>query len=190
MIENLVARFLKFQLKIGTIKEDDINVYQYGYTLAFEVMLNLICSLSLGIMLGIIKEVIFFLCIFIPLRSFSGGYHADKAWKCIILSNLIVVGTVVVSKILFFNRKLNIVMIVNVLVIALLSPNDSSNRKLDFREKVMYKYLTLVVLIIELIIEIVLIFVRNRIYYNIVLISHIIQAVTLIFASKNIEKKI
>ena len=67
MIEKLVTRFVDFQAGIGTIKEDDVNVYQYGYTLMVEVILNMALSLMLGVLLGQIKKVIFFLCMFIPL---------------------------------------------------------------------------------------------------------------------------
>ena len=35
------------------------------------------------------KEVIFFLGMYIPLRSFCGGWHADKIWKCTVISNVI-----------------------------------------------------------------------------------------------------
>ena len=72
MIEKLVELIIMIQLRMGTLKKDDIKVYQYGHTLMIEVFLNVVVSLTVSIMLGKVKEYIVFLCAFIPLRSFCG----------------------------------------------------------------------------------------------------------------------
>jgi len=56
MIEKLVTTFVKFQSDIGAIHDDDVNVYQYGYTLMIEVILNMTLSLIVGALLGRIKD--------------------------------------------------------------------------------------------------------------------------------------
>ena len=40
MIEKLVTSIIKMQLRIGTIQKDDMKIYQYGYTLLIEVLIN------------------------------------------------------------------------------------------------------------------------------------------------------
>ena len=86
-------------MSLGTIQESDRNVYEYGYQLMIEAFINVVISLLLGAVLGCFKEVVFFLIVFMPLRSFCGGYHAAKTWQCTVLSNLVVLLVIVVSKV-------------------------------------------------------------------------------------------
>lgn len=50
---------------------------------------NIIIALAIGIVFSRTKELIFFLSMYIPLRSFCGGWHANKIWKCTVISNAI-----------------------------------------------------------------------------------------------------
>ena len=98
MIARLAGKFVSFQISAGIIKEGDYNIYQYGYTMLVEIALNLVVSVCLGIWLRQIKSIIFFFFIFLPLRSYCGGYHANKAWKCVLLSNAVAFGVVEAAK--------------------------------------------------------------------------------------------
>ena len=92
MIARLARVFVEFQVSIGLIKEEDANIYQYGYTVMVEMALSIVISICLGVWLGQVRDILFFLCMFLPLRSYCGGYHADKAWKCMLLSNAAAIG--------------------------------------------------------------------------------------------------
>ena len=81
MIKALVNGIVELQLQLQILHENEIEIYYYGYTLFFELLINIAISLIIGILMGNIAELIFFLCTFIPLRSFCGGYHADERWK-------------------------------------------------------------------------------------------------------------
>lgn len=179
MIDRWAEAFAEFQLKHGNIQQEDISVYRYGYTLMLEVIVNVGISIFLGIIFKSLKEVIFFLCMFIPLRSFSGGYHADKAWKCFILSNLAVAGVAVTSKLMILNAPLrlaeNIIITIAALVIGALSPVDSQNRKLNISERKKYKHCTCIVIAAELLLEIVFYSMKMAVYYHIILMVYIIQ---------------
>ena len=72
-----------------TMTDEDEKIYRYGYILLCEVILNVVIALAIGIGFSKIKEVMFFLGMYIPLRSFCGGWHADKIWKCTLISNAI-----------------------------------------------------------------------------------------------------
>ena len=181
MIEKLVTRFVDFQAGIGTIKEDDVNVYQYGYTLMVEVILNMALSLILGVLLGQIKKVIFFLCMFIPLRSFCGGYHANKIWKCVILSNFIIIVPIfAVEKLILYKTPQCLLMMLCGIVITLFAPSESFGKKLSMHEKKVYKFGALIFFFVESIIGFILLCTGKVEYYYIVLISHVIQALSLL----------
>lgn len=186
MIEKIATVFIEIQYQKGIIQKDDINIYRYGYILMMEVFLNICFTFLIGVLLGSICEAFFFLCIFAPLRSFCGGYHADKIWKCSILSNCVVAFVITMSK-LMVHYKISqlaqiIVMILVVVSIVLLAPVETQNRKLNLKEKRILKRFVILILIIELLIEIVLMHKGKTVYNYIVMLSHVVQFSSIIMA--------
>lgn len=184
MIEKLSKAIVNYQSEVGTIQKEDINVYQYGYTLMAEVILNVSISVLLGFALDQIKEVIFFLCMFIPLRSFAGGYHAKKAWQCVVLSNLSIVMTLGLSDwVIQYNISVFIYLIgefVLGVIIVYLSPVESENKKLDLLEKKLYKKYTTGIFLIELLVGIGLLIADKYMMCNVLFVVHIIQVISLL----------
>lgn len=190
MIEKWVTMLIEFQRRIGIIQDDDFNVYRYGYTLMIEVILCMTFSFVLGVLIGQMREVVFFLCIFIPLRSFCGGYHANKAWKCIVLSSFVIIGTVIISKVLacieisIFMRSVCIIILA--LFVILSAPVGDDNKEIDPREKKALRGCSIITVTIELGVVALLIYKGMVIYYNIVLFSFVVQLVSMIFCRLNI----
>ena len=89
MIQMIVNVLVNKQSQHYTMTDEDEKIYRYGYILLCEVILNVVIALAIGIGFSKIKEVMFFLGMYIPLRSFCGGWHADKIWKCTLISNAI-----------------------------------------------------------------------------------------------------
>lgn len=85
-IHNVVTN----NIRKGKIAESDSEIYEYGYTLMIEKIIIFAISVVIALFLDAIWEV-FALCItFIPLRVYSGGYHAKSRWRCIVMSGLFV----------------------------------------------------------------------------------------------------
>ena len=89
MIQKIVDVLVNKQSKNQVMTDEDEKIYRYGYVLLCEVFLNIIIALAIGIVFSRTKELIFFLSMYIPLRSFCGGWHANKIWKCTVISNAI-----------------------------------------------------------------------------------------------------
>lgn len=89
MIQKLVDAFINIQGENEAMTDTDKKIYRYGYILLFEVLLNLMIALGIGIFFSKMQAVLFFLGVYIPLRSFCGEWHADEIWKCTIISNVI-----------------------------------------------------------------------------------------------------
>lgn len=109
-------------------------------TLMIELILNVFLSVLFGLILRQIKEFIFFFGVFIPLRIFCGGYHANTTWKCVVLSNLVVVSVVLGARwMLAYELSLAIkilFVIISSSVIIKLSPIENYNRRLNIKEDV------------------------------------------------------
>lgn len=92
MIQKLVRGIVGYGVTSGGIKNEDKEVYIYGYTLLIETSMCIAFTGCIGMLFNLFFEVIVFSAVFIPLRSFGGGIHADKAWKCLLTSVIVIMG--------------------------------------------------------------------------------------------------
>lgn len=184
MIEHLVTSIIEYQLNIGTIKKDDVNVYRYGYTLFIEAFLNLMLTLIVSALLGKIKACILALIMFIPLRSFCGGYHAKKTWQCIIFSNLSILSVVIGAELFMqYNIPLLVYMITDIvlaIIIICCSPAESNNHTLNDVERKHFQKYALVIISIEILIGNTLLIMGYQEISNIILGVHILQLLALL----------
>lgn len=191
MIKRAVTRLVNTQIRLGTIQESDRNVYEYGYQLMIEAFINVVISLLLGAVLGCFKEVVFFLIVFMPLRSFCGGYHAAKTWQCTVLSNLVVLLVIVVSKVSLLAGIITPVYILGDIVIGgmivLFAPVDNENRRLGEKERRRYKMTASVIMSVEALLCIILCVSSFRTYSDIILTSHTIQLCSLLISTRETE---
>lgn len=183
MVERISNKIIDYQIEKGIISKNDINIYRYGYILLFEVMINILIALGIGIILGKVTEILFFLACFIILRSFCGGYHANSIWKCIFLSNLVmtisILSNILLSK---YTMPISLFFILEIcfsIIICVLSPVDNKNKRLSNNEKSFYKKCTIIVSVAENSIGIILMLFNKQEYAYLVLFVFLIQMVSL-----------
>ena len=68
--------------KQGLIEPDQSEVYVYGMTLLISSAATLFATLLIGLTFHMLVDVLVFLLFFIPVRIFSGGYHAFSYLRC------------------------------------------------------------------------------------------------------------
>lgn len=142
MIERIVDKLVENQLKEKKISEEDANIYRYGYVLAFEVIINIIIAMIIGVVFGEIFLIGLFLVIYIPLRSFCGGWHAPKLWICTILSNLILLVLVGLDKYVFQDYiiwPMLLCFVIAVIIVLGLAPVGTKTKLVMEDEKIAFK---------------------------------------------------
>lgn len=158
MIQKIVDALVNKQSQNYVMTDEDEKIYRYGYVLLCEVFLNLIIALAIGIVFSKTKEVIFFLGMYIPLRSFCGGWHADKIWKCTVISNVIlllqVYGIENIKMYLSMSGML-LIFFFNMICVYFISPVDTEMKKISQDEKKTYKRKIKFILIFHVIIAII-----------------------------------
>ena len=77
-----------YVIQKGTVKEDEREIYEYGFTIVMETVLCIIVCFAISLALHTFFEGLLFFVIFVPLRSYSGGLHLDNYWSCFSLSCL------------------------------------------------------------------------------------------------------
>lgn len=158
MVQKIVDALVNKQSQNYVMTDEDEKIYRYGYVLLCEVVLNLVIALAIGIVFSKTKEVIFFLGMYIPLRSFCGGWHADKIWKCTVISNVIlllqVYGIENIKMYLSMNGML-LIFFFNMICVCFISPVDTEMKKISQDEKKTYKRKIKFILIFHVIIAII-----------------------------------
>lgn len=82
MINRISNKITDFLCKNLNIESDMVDVYKYGIEITMSSFLNIFWIVVIGMLLSDIISALIFLSVFVFLRSFTGGYHADTYFKC------------------------------------------------------------------------------------------------------------
>lgn len=159
MIEKIVDVLVNKQSQNSVMTSDDEKIYRYGYVLLCEVFFNLVIALTIGIVFSKTKEVLFFLGMYIPLRSFCGGWHADKIWKCTVISNAIVLLQVYGLENLSSHLSITVMLFVfflNMICIFFMAPVETEMKKISQEEKQIYRRRIKLIFTLHLIIMLII----------------------------------
>ena len=118
----------------NVISESDFELYNFGFKMGFAILANIFTTLFIGILFRMPVESLLFLAAFIPLRSYTGGYHASNYTRCYLLSTLLVV--VLLIAVRFVSSTLSAAVILGVSLVCatamlVLVPVQDRNRPLE-----------------------------------------------------------
>lgn len=120
--------------------ESDVqDFYRYGIEISISSLLNIVLVVIAGILIHHIIESIVFLTLFILIRSFTGGYHADTYFRCNLLMCITFILTVL-SNCMFSNKlSLSIIIVlicVTELIVSVLGPIENKNKPKEILIKI------------------------------------------------------
>ena len=145
------------------IEDADKELYVYGFNMLLTVSLNIISTIIIGLLFGMVFESIAFLVAYIPLRSYAGGYHARTPMRCYIISLLLIVLILLTLKLIGESvLALFILSAIGTIICVTMSPVEDKNKPLDEIEKQVYRKKAMIILSIEMITFIISIFVLMR----------------------------
>ena len=147
-----------------------------------EVLINIIVAAIIGIISGDWLMIILFLIIYIPLRSFCGGWHADKLWKCTIYSNLIIVFMIISNEYVikaFTGIILFVLFIICLLSVLCLAPMDTKSKPITVEEGKVYKKKIKIIVLVHLLIFIVMMLTKWNTIMYVIAFSYVTQVIML-----------
>ena len=100
MLHSCAEYFTDILYKHNSLPENRKPVYVYGTELALSTSLSMVSILSISALCMHLFHGILFLLIFIGLRLFAGGYHAETYRKCFLITNSVFLVTVFISLLL------------------------------------------------------------------------------------------
>jgi accessory gene regulator B len=125
------------------------NVYYHGFNLVIGAINKGLLLVLVGLIFGILSQILVATTAFVLLRVFVGGLHFDSYTKCawISLASLVTLG--LLAKYIPYSPVINLIVFSTLFGIALIyAPIEHKNRKLSDKEKVRYKYIALFILVI------------------------------------------
>lgn len=153
--------------------DEQLEKMKYGIEGIYLTVTKLLIIVVLGILLGIIKEVLILLLFYNILRFFGFGYHAKNSKECLMFSVLFfsILPFLIVRNIIVFKYKfvIAIICIVNFLLFA---PSDTKKRPMFNKKK---KLIRKILLLIITLVYFALTFVLNKEISSMILLAIIIQ---------------
>lgn len=153
-LNNMSEKIADWLIRQKAISADERELYAYAVHCLFSLIYLLVFALVIGAFLGMPIEAVAMIIPFIVVRKFSGGYHADSFYKCLIISSIVIVTMLQISKYINNNMFFNVIYIGSSILLMIFSPIDSANKRLDNDDKRFCKKVTiLIVLVLFIIVE-------------------------------------
>ena len=169
-----------YVIQKGTVKEDEREIYEYGFTIVMETVLCIIVCFAISLALHTFFEGLLFFVIFVPLRSYSGGLHLDNYWSCFSLSCLTFFIIMLLGK--YFDCSIYVELIfffLSEVIVFNLYPVENINRAIDADEDKQFKKRLKQFLVIDGTMAIIFSILDWSKYLNIITMTILMIAITM-----------
>lgn len=178
-----------YLLKKNIIVQEEYEIYQFGMEQLIASTFSLISVLIIGIVLDVILESLIFIMAFKAIRECAGGYHASTRLRCYVLSMLTVITVLSVIKYIPLDTVVLIIMsVLASIIIILLSPVDTENKRIDAIERIYYRRKSMIILWVELIIAMICVIIHYEEGAKCIVVGLLVLAIAQI--AENIKKLI
>lgn len=124
----------------GVVCAEEKELYVYGLRQGAIIIWNIITTVFIGVVFGMVWKSLAFLAAYIPLRVYAGGYHAKTQLRCYVFSILMIIVALFFIKLVPWTQLLSLgVAVVAGLVLFFLAPVEDHNKPLDETEEIVYK---------------------------------------------------
>lgn len=117
MLSKISKKGTEILVRYGKIDDTQISQYEYGFELLISTISILCTILILGLLGGYTSHTIIFLLYFVPIRITAGGYHAKSYSRCFILTNMIAIVCVAISRWLWIMKSLYVEIFFAIIVV-------------------------------------------------------------------------
>lgn len=152
MFSDLTDKFLERQIKENRIEADDRELYQFGYKLLVLELINFSILIVIGLLFHCLPYMALFAVVYIPLRSYAGGYHASTPYGCAVVSailELLLAASIRFSVYDILLPWMYLLVVGSQLLIWFLSPVEALHKPLTEGQKQKYRRVTRGILLVE-----------------------------------------
>lgn len=141
VITNLADSIAHLFIKNGWGSDEEREIYRYGCEVIISALINIFLVAACGCLFHMVGSAFLFYIVFLILRRYCGGFHADTYLVC----NSVFTGIVLVALLGISQCEripaicLAIAMLISFLVIVRYSPISHKNKPLTQSEKTLYR---------------------------------------------------
>ena len=137
MVHRLSKMIANFLLHKNVISETEIDIYIYGY----ETIILGIIDFFIVLIVGLIFNQ--FITMFISVRLYTGGYHANTVLKCKAVFISICISLVFLSEFKFPYYLHILIMLLYLITSFFLAPIENHNKPLTSEEQMKYRRISI-----------------------------------------------
>ena len=131
---------IAFFMRKKVIAEQEVEVYQYGFEILISTTLGLLITMAIGIVLNMFFLSVLYYVIFVMVRQWTGGYHADSYLKCNITFAGITFFTLGMTKLSCMREVYNptihgLILVTVLLIVWKYAPVENPNKPLTEEQK-------------------------------------------------------
>lgn len=188
MLNKMAIKLSNRLLQNEVITEDVIDVYVYGFELIISSLVNTLVIILAGSLLSKIVQTVSFLFVFILLRSFTGGYHANTYTKCSIVTFSTYATVLLLSHYINISKFAYMtLLILGAIILAIFAPIKNPNKQLTELKIRIFKILSLFIFIMFITVGILLID-RNLSISNVIYFA-LMSVLFLLFIKEKKERR-
>lgn len=140
MISEISKRISLFLCRKNIIKHEDIEVYEYGFETICSTILGFIITLVIGLFFRMFLLSIAYYVMFVAIRQFTGGYHANSYFKCNLTFAVVTFLVFSMTKMAVYSKTYTIpnhilFLVLSFIIIWYYSPIENENKPLDQEQK-------------------------------------------------------
>ena len=187
-MEKIARKITELIFKNKEKYESKIPIYSYAIAVTITTIITGVSLFVINSLLFSVYEAIAFILTFSVIRMFAGGYHCPTFLSCYIVSNLIGVATIFLSRTLFDLYSVNdkiastiiyVVIILSLSIIVYYSPSPDTKRKLSKKQMRRNKRISAIMVTTISLIIVVLLSIFNNEHSTRVLICSVITLLSI-----------
>lgn len=157
MFDKITNNIVEWMLNNQIIEENKSVICRWGISHILDTLFNIITFLFIGLLFKMPIETVVFTIGYIPLRIYSGGYHAKTPFRCWCVSNmLLVISLLIVQNAEKYFNVFCILSLISVAILIILMPVEDLHKPLDQNERKKYKKYGIMILAVEVCASVVL----------------------------------
>lgn len=135
MMNHILDKTLERFVLEGSISRKESDIYRFGLECMFLKIVHYISYFLIAFILHSLGSLLLSACIFAPLRSRIGGYHAKTRWGCYVFSCFMVLFLCILNGYQIPNWFLIFGLLFADIVIYLLAPVTNESNPLELEEE-------------------------------------------------------
>lgn len=181
MMERIAKKLTAYIIGKGIVAESEEKIYFYGFQMGLELIFNLSVSILIAIKMDMLPQAAIFFIVFIPIRSYAGGFHFEKYLHCFILSVVTYVGVLELSQILTIAGEIHVVAdVVFLILVWYFFPVQNIHRMIDEDEKRYFSKKLQQILVADFVLIIVLLVLKKEDLLAVVSLTLVLIVVSMI----------